>query len=182
MRDLADVLICLASRESSSSSSKVRKPDPFDGSDSRKLRTFLLQLNLVFRSSPRTYALDRDKVTYALSYLKGTALEWFEPGLLDYLDEPDWVSDFSEFEDELKTNFGAYDPLGNAEARLETLTMRDDKPCAVYLSEFQKLAAQVRWGDDALRRQLYSRLSTRLKDKVSEAGKLGTLAGMHKMI
>ena len=123
MHDLTDVLVHLTSRESSSSSSKVCKPDPFDGSDSRKLRTFLLQLNLVFRSSPRTYASDRDKVTYALSYLKGTALEWFEPGLLDHLDEPDWVSDFSEFEDELKMNFGVYDLVGNAEAQLETLTM-----------------------------------------------------------
>ena len=116
MRDLADVLVRLTSRESSSSSLKVRKPNPFDGSDSWKLRTFLLQLNLVFRSSSRTYASDRDKVTYALSYMKGTALEWFEPGLLDHLDEPDWVSDFFEFEDELKMNFGVYDPVDDAEA------------------------------------------------------------------
>ena len=121
-------------------------------------------------------------MTYALSYLKGTALEWFELGLLDHLDESNWVSDFSKFEDKLKMNFGVYDLVGNAEVRLETLTMRDDKPCAVYLFKFQKLAAQIRWGDDALCRQLYSGLSIQLKDKVSEASKLETLAGMHKMI
>ena len=182
MRNLADVLVRLASRESSFSSSKVRKPDPFDGSNSRKLWTFLLQLNLVFCSSPQTYASDRNKVTYVLLYLKSTALEWFEPGLLNHLNEPNWVSDFFEFEDELKTNFGVYDLVDDAEARLETLTMQDDKPCAVYLSEFQKLAAQVRWSDGALHHRLYSGLLTRLKDKVSKAGKPETLAGMCKMI
>ena len=116
MHDLANVLVCLTSRESSSFFSKVCKLDPFDGFDSWKLRIFLLQLNLVFSSSSRTYASDRDKVTCTLSYLKGTVLEWFKLGLLDHLNEPDWVSDFSEFEDELKMNFEVYDLVDDAEA------------------------------------------------------------------
>jgi hypothetical protein len=67
------------------------------------------------------------KVTYALSYLKGTALDWFEPALLeaDPIDEPIWLSNYEEFVSELKVNFGPYDPEGEAETELENLQMRD---------------------------------------------------------
>ena len=76
-------------KSSTSTSTKIRKPDPFDGSDPEKLRTFLVQLNLVFRAEPDSFRYDRDKVNYAVSYLKGTALEWFEPDLLkEGLHEP----------------------------------------------------------------------------------------------
>lgn len=83
----------------SSSSAKVRKPDPFDGSDPHKLDTFFTQLNLVFRSDPHRYSSDEEKVTYATSYLKGTALAWFEPDLQDPGSHPDWMYSYSEFRD-----------------------------------------------------------------------------------
>ena len=59
----------------------IRKPDPFDGSDFGKLDTFILQYTLTFRANKRAYATDEDKVTFAILYLKGTALKHFSPGL-----------------------------------------------------------------------------------------------------
>ncbi|KAI0362863.1 hypothetical protein BV20DRAFT_959431, partial [Pilatotrama ljubarskyi] len=59
----------------------VREPDQFDGSNSDELRIFFAQLELVFKARPRTFNSEAKKVTYALSYLKGTALQWFEPYL-----------------------------------------------------------------------------------------------------
>ena len=59
-------------RESPASPSKVREPDQFDGSDSHKLRAFLMQLELNFNDRPSVFRHDRTKVNYALSYLKGT--------------------------------------------------------------------------------------------------------------
>ena len=47
----------------------VREPDPFDGSDPTKLRTFFAQLELVFKARPRTFDTDEKKVTYAVSHL-----------------------------------------------------------------------------------------------------------------
>jgi hypothetical protein len=64
---------------------KVREPDAFDGSDSRKLRPFLIQCELNFRDRPRAFETPTARINYALSYLKGTALEWFEPGILGEL-------------------------------------------------------------------------------------------------
>ena len=55
--------------------SRVRmcEPEPYDGSDPSKLRPFLSQCKLIFRSSPHAYADDQLKIMYAVSYLKGTA-------------------------------------------------------------------------------------------------------------
>ena len=57
---------------------KVREPDTFDGSDPKKLRPFILQLELNFRDRPENYLDDENKVNFALSYLKGAALDYFE--------------------------------------------------------------------------------------------------------
>ena len=67
---------------SESSRTKVRKPDTFNGTDSKKLHTFLVQCELNFQDCPKAFQTDCTKVTYAQSYLKGMALEWFKPDLL----------------------------------------------------------------------------------------------------
>jgi hypothetical protein len=106
-----------------------RKPENlmFDGSNSRKLQPFLLQCHLNFWDRPNAFSSGSAEVAYALSYLKGTALDWFEPALLEAnpINEPIWLSNYEEFISELKVNFGPYDPKGEAENKLENLRMRD---------------------------------------------------------
>ena len=53
---------------------KIREPDPFNGSDPKKLRTFLLQCKLNFRDWKDLVQDKTTKVNYVLSYLKGSAL------------------------------------------------------------------------------------------------------------
>ena len=60
---------------------RVREPKPFNGSDTPKLQPFLTQCFLNFWDQPDAFADDSAKVTYTLSYLKGTVLDWFEPSL-----------------------------------------------------------------------------------------------------
>ncbi|KIM58668.1 hypothetical protein SCLCIDRAFT_27828 [Scleroderma citrinum Foug A] len=55
---------------SKSSCTKVREPDTFDGTDSKKLCTFLVQCELNFQDRPKAFRTDRAKVTYTQSYLK----------------------------------------------------------------------------------------------------------------
>ena len=83
-----DRLTCSArSSNSSSLRTKVREPDTFDGTDPKKLRTFFIQCELNFQDRPKAFRTDRAKVTFAQSYLKGMALEWFESDLLG-VDDP----------------------------------------------------------------------------------------------
>src|SRR6266481_1086473 len=104
---------------------KLRDPDPFDGSNTRKLRTFVLQCKLNFRDRSDLFQDDMMKVNYMLSYLKGTALDCFEPMLLE-MPEPAWLSDFALFLEELEASFGSYNPVGEAEAELEGLCMQEN--------------------------------------------------------
>src|SRR5467141_2185707 len=101
----------------SPSKPKLWEPDTFDGSDSQKLRTFILQYKLNFRDRPDLFKDDKSKVNYVLLYLKGTALDCFESVILDP-DEPDWASDFNLFTNKLASNFRTNDPVREAEAEL----------------------------------------------------------------
>jgi len=80
---LTKVAMASADRDSSSGRTKVHKPDTFDGTDPRKLCAFLVQCELNFQDHPKAFASDRARVTFTQSYLKGMALEWFEPDLLN---------------------------------------------------------------------------------------------------
>ena len=75
---------------------KAEEPDTFDGSNPKKLNNFILLCNLYFCNNP-TYSNDELKVTFALSYLRGTALEYFELAILDSDDTPNWMDDWSTF-------------------------------------------------------------------------------------
>ena len=56
---------------------KAKEPDTFNGSDPHKLISFLLLCNLYFHNN-FSYAEDNTKVTFVLTYLWGTALNFFE--------------------------------------------------------------------------------------------------------
>ena len=72
-----------SNRDTSSMHTKVHEPDTCDGSNPHKLHTFLVQCKLNFQDRPKAFQTDCAKVVFAQSYLKGIALEWFEPDLLN---------------------------------------------------------------------------------------------------
>ena len=70
--NLADVITALAKNvqhQGDGSHLKVQEPDLFDGTDTTKLRTFLVQLQLNFNDRPCTFSEDQRKVNFAISYL-----------------------------------------------------------------------------------------------------------------
>ena len=99
---------------------RVREPDQFDGSDTHKLQPFLTQCLLNFHDHPDAFSDDSAKVTYVLSFLHGTALDWLEPTLTSGRYAP-WLTDYSTFVSKLWNNFGPHDLEGEAEAGLENL-------------------------------------------------------------
>ena len=84
-----------------------------------------------------------------LSHSKGSALECFEPVLLE-TPKPMWLSNFTFFIEELEANFGSYNPVSEAEAELETLHMQENHQATKYFIKFMQLAACVQWGKAAL--------------------------------
>jgi len=161
--------------DSSSSHAKVREPDTFDGTDPKKLRTFLLQCELCFQDRAKAFHQDRARVTFAQSYLKGMTLEWFEPDLLNSgnpADCPRWMDSWVHFVAELQSTFGPHDPVADAEHQLEHLRMKDLYHVTRYIVDFNRLASQVQdYGDGALHCLFYSGLPDRLKDEIARVGK-----------
>jgi len=171
--------------DSSSSCAKVRELDTFDGMDPKRLRTFLVQCELCFQDQAKAFCLDRAKVTFAQSYLKGMTLEWFEPDLLnsgDLADRPHWMDSWVHFVAELQSTFGPHNPIADAEHQLEHLQMKDAHCVTWYIVDFNRLASQVQdYRDGMLCRLFYSSLLDRLKDEIARVGKPLTLHGLRAL-
>ncbi|KAG6330077.1 hypothetical protein ID866_9012 [Astraeus odoratus] len=108
----------------------------------------------------------------ALSFLKGIALTWFKPNLLDDTPgaDPAWVNNYSEFVIKLTTNFGPHDPVSNAEHQLDNLTMKDSSYINKYIVKFNCLATQVHgYREGALYHMFYNGLPDHIKDKIAHA-------------
>ena len=182
---LTRVASASADRNSSSGKTKVHEPDTFDGTDLCKLCTFLMLCELNFQNCSKAFATDCTKVTYVQSYLRGMALEWFEPDLLNVSNpnaHPIWMDNYHQFISELKSNFGPHDPVGDAEHQLDNLSMKEGQKINKYVVEFNHLAGQVHgYGDGALRHIFYSSLPNRIKDEISCIGKPRTLDGYHTL-
>jgi hypothetical protein len=157
---------------------KVREPDTFDGSDPRKLRDFLVSCNLHFQDRPNVFADDERKILFVLSFLKGAAISWFEPALMDPNNAAHWMWDFEAFISELESNFGPHDPIGDAEHLLTNLAMSENSRILKYNVEFWKLAARLDWNESALVAWYFSRLPLRLRVEVMRGGKPSTLGDL----
>ena len=179
-----DRLACV-SHPSESSRTKVHKPNTFDGIDSKKLCTFLVQCELNFQDRLKAFQTDRAKVTYMQSYLKGMALEWFELDLLGFTDPdacPYWMSNWQEFVIELQTTFGPHDPVADTKHQLNHLRMKDTHRINRYVVDFNRITSQIRgYGDGALWHHFYTGLPDRIKDEISRVGKPKTLNGLRAL-
>ena len=58
-------------------------PDTFNGSNLEDLWAFLLQCQIMFNVHHQNFTSESAKVFFAISYLKKSALEWFEQGILE---------------------------------------------------------------------------------------------------
>ncbi|KAG6327963.1 hypothetical protein ID866_11126 [Astraeus odoratus] len=121
----------------------------------------------------------------SLSFLKGIALTWFEPDLLNAIpgDEPTWADDYSEFVIKLTTNFGPHGPVSDAEHQLDNLSMKDSNRINKYIVKFNCLATQVHgYGEGALCHMFYNRLPDRIKDEIAHVGKPPHLVNLCTMV
>ena len=130
---------------------KVNSPEEFDGCSPRKLKSFLISCNHAFHVDPDTFRPHDKCVSYALSYLHGSAQRHFDMQLKDEEDAnfvpPDWLHDWTHFVKELRDMFRDPNAEATAEVDLDGLRMRTNQKFADFLIEFNMLSSQVNWGD-----------------------------------
>jgi Retrotransposon gag protein len=147
------------------SKAKVRKPEVYYGTDQAKLHTFFLQCYIIFHDHPSTFQTGSAKIQYAISYLSGSALQYFEPAILGKVTpEPVWLRDWDAFKDELQMNFSPYDNAAQAEIELEKIVMKEHHKVARYFIAFSRASTRTQWNDAALQHFAYKGLAKRIKD------------------
>ena len=117
-------------------------------------------------------------MNFALSYLRGLALEYFEPSILDEDELPAWMDNWSAFTRTLRTQFGPIDPTADAEDGINNLKMQENQHIVKYNVEFTRLSIRTKWDESVLRHRYYSGLAERIKDIMGQQGKPATLDGM----
>jgi len=93
----------------------IKEPDPFSRGGPDKLHAFIFQCQIYFRTCEGEFTDNADKVFFAISYLQGIVLDYFEP----FINEPDlshnldFLEDWSAFVQKLSNIFSSYSPEDN---------------------------------------------------------------------
>ena len=163
-----------------------RVPDVFDGTDPSKLDTFIFQCSMYISARTSDFPDSESRVTFALSYLKGVPLDWFQGEYATWLDQnagqPPWFVSYVGFLAELRRLFGPRDPIADATNAIEGLKYKDSTKAARYTIEFNRHAHRTGWNDTALTRQYYKALPDRLKDEISRIGKPADLRSLQDLV
>jgi len=116
---------------------------------------------------------------FAVSWLTGTALRWYEPNLeLEHYDLPNFALDWEVFEETLKTTFGKPNPVATAAHKLGNLTMRDNHHITRYNIDFNEYAVLTGFNEQALSTMYYKGLAPRIKDGLVYSGRPRTLRAL----
>jgi hypothetical protein len=165
---------------------KPRTPDTFDGSDSAKLDTFIFQCSMYISARAQDFPNDESRVTFTLSFLKGTPLEWFQTELNHSMTQtaefPTWFTSYTLFLSELQRLFGPRDPVNDAMTALEALRYKDSQKATRYSLEFNRHSRRTGWNEVALARLYYKGLPDRLKDEISRIGKPAGLLDLQDLV
>lgn len=142
---------------------KIPYPEPFNG-DSRHVDEFLMKLNLIFATQPRSYENEAIKIAVAINLLTGDALKWAVP-LVNSRDSRlgTWPSFSTLLQDTFKN------PQAKYLAEQELLRMRQGKrPVSKLVVEFKRAANDAGWTGPVLHTTFYNTLNDDVKDEISK--------------
>jgi len=169
--DLQNVLLILACHSGQRSSKRyrgIKEPDLFNGGSLDELHAFIFQCQIYFHACEEDFREDTDRIFFAISYLRGIALDYFEL----YINEPDPLQDFdflknwSTFVQKLSNIFGSYSPEDDDEDAIVAIPFPHDGKPTNYFIQFAKYQNRIRWDDCSLRKIVKDAILPRICDKL----------------
>ena len=128
---------------------EVAKPNDFDGSEV-KFDSFLHQMELLFWGSPTHFGDDNNRITSALSYMRGGRAEpWARNYMERHRNEQAYTETWSQFKDLLKASFGASDPTLHAVDKIRKLE-QGSLTADEYIVAFEEHESYTGWDEKAL--------------------------------
>lgn len=143
---------------------KIRDPDLFDGTNRAKLETFKSQVRNKVRGNSSEFPDAASQVSYAVSYLSGSAYDWAAPQV-DRQGEGAWVwENLAAFFTALDTAFNDPDQARTAAWQIDHLK-QGKRACPLYYADFTTLVTKLPdWRDSTKKVKFYEGLSEELKD------------------
>jgi len=120
---------------------------------------------MAFDNKPHKFQMDRQRVSYAASYLTDIAMSWWQP-FLTQQPEPPIQDDWALFIEELNTLFGEANLEQSSERALKRLKMQDNHHVNRYMTSFLEHASYTHWNEAVLYDAFYAGLAERLKDQL----------------
>ena len=113
--DLQAILLALARRPDAQPRKRnkgVKEPDLFSRGSLDKLRAFIFQCQIYFYACEGEFLEDTERIFFAISYLQGVALDYFEPFIneAEAYQNFNFLKDWSAFVQKLSNLFGSYSP------------------------------------------------------------------------
>ncbi len=62
----------------------LKDPNTFDGSNPEKLDVFMTTVYINFQASPDDFVTEAAKISYIMSFLRGSAIDWLIPDILNH--------------------------------------------------------------------------------------------------
>ena len=160
---------------------KVDPPEKFTGKPGR-LRGWLTEMRIYLLYNNESLPGQSDKVLAASTCLGGSAFDWFEPRVREYLESaPDERSaetdnmfrSYDYFTKELSKVFGDVDEKKTATRRL--MQLKQTGSASTYTAEFRKQMSKLDWDDEALMAQYHQGLKPFLKQELLRKDEPDTL-------
>ena len=129
---------------------------------------FVFQCQIYFRACEGEFTDDADKVFFAISYLQGIALDYFEP----FINEPDpyhnldFLEDWSAFVQKLSNIFGSYSPEDDDEDAIVFTPFPNDSKAVDYFIRFAKYQNHIHWDERALRKVVKDSIPNHIRDEL----------------
>jgi len=140
---------------------KAPTPETFSG-NRNKLRGWLASLTVYYRTVGWNEGHDEDKIAYTCSLLRGDAGIWLIP-YAEELVQPGWNT-WEEFKTELKQQFGAVDPQGEARIKLRE-TEQGTTSMTEYWNEFRLIATEANLDEFTLGEWLITGMKRSLQEE-----------------
>lgn len=134
---------------------KVEDPELYYG-ERQKLRSYLTQCELKFNCEQSKFINDAEKVNYASSRCRGNAWLWIEPSIVNGRST---YTTWLEFKTAITRAFGEADAKDVARRKFKACR-QGTRSAAAYWAEFQRITADLRYGEDVCIDQFYDGLNT----------------------
>jgi len=169
--DLQAILLALARRPDAQPRKRnkgVKEPDLFSGGSPDKLRAFIFQCQIYFRACEGEFLEDTERIFFAISYLRGVALDYFEPFIneAEAYQNFDFLEDWSAFVQKLSNLFGSYSPEDDDEDAIVAIPFPNDGKAVNYFIQFAKFQNRIRWNNRALRKVVKDAIPDRIRNEL----------------